>query len=131
MKRSVLIGCLAVYFLLMVFLPGNTEGIQLPKQTVPGIENENAAIYPNPAKDFISIRPGLLNPAWGQDADLKFEIRNILGNAMPVQAERIEQDIYRLNVAEYPNGYYLLMIQCNSCEEKGSKTRNAFKFLKQ
>lgn len=131
MKGSVLIGCFAVYFLQMLFLSGNTEGALLPKQAVPGIENDNAVIYPNPAKDFISIRPNLINPEWGQNAELKFEIRNILGSAMPVQTERIEQDIYRINVADYPNGYYLLMVHCSSCEERGNKSRNVFKFLKQ
>lgn len=131
MKRPLLFCCLLAYFLLMVFLPGNTEGIQLSKQAVFAMSDDNAAIYPNPAKDYIVVRPGLINPNWSQDADLKFEIRNILGSAMPVEIERSDKDEYRFNIADYPNGYYLLMISCTSCEKKGHVSRNAFKFLKQ
>ncbi len=131
MKKSVLPAFLVAYFLLLWFFPRNTEGIELSDRAEFINDNNDAAIYPNPVKDFLFIRPGVLNAAWAQGATLHFEIRNILGNSMPVAVEKIEQDRYRIDTADYPAGYYLLMIQCESCEKKGANTRNAFKFLKQ
>lgn len=128
MKRAAIFGYLLTCFLLVVFLPRDTRGIELPKQAIPVHQDNNVTIYPNPVKDFLSIQ---INPTWTQNADLQFEIRNILGNAMPVEVERVDQDVYRIDTANYPAGYYLLMIQCSSCKEKNNKSRNAFKFLKQ
>lgn len=128
MKKSALFGCLFTCFFLGIFLPRNTQGINLPNTAVLVLQRYDVSIYPNPVKDFLDVQ---INEDWGQNADLRFEIRNILGNAMPVEVERVDQNKYRIDTAEYPSGYYLLMIQCKSCKQKENKFQNALKFLKQ
>lgn len=131
MRKSALFGYLFTCFLLIVFLPRDTRGIELPNNTVLVLQNNDASIYPNPVKDNFLFQPNTDGLQWDENADLKFEIRNILGNSMPVKVERVEQGGYRFDTADYPAGYYLLMVHCSSCQEKGAKSRNAFKFLKQ
>lgn len=123
-----LFGYVLTFFLLLVFSPQNTRGIALPDNTVLVLQNNDASIYPNPVKDVLFLE---IDEDWAQHADLQFEIRNILGNVMPMTVEKVEQNLYRIDTADYPSGYYLLMVQCKSCQVKDNKHRNTFKFLKQ
>lgn len=129
MKKSALSGyLLTTLCFLVVFFPQNTRGIELPDNTVLVLQHNDASIYPNPVRDVLFIQ---IEEDWAQNADLQFEVRNILGNMMPLTVEKVEQNLYRIDTADYPSGYYLLMVQCKSCQVKGNKHRNTFKFLKQ
>ena len=91
--------------------------------------DQDAPIYPNPARDYIFLR--LTNVNFSDNSDLAIEIRNILGNKMPVQLERTGGDTYRISLADYPSGYYLLVLQCDGCGSKKSRYEEIHKFLKQ
>ncbi len=126
MKKLVLIGCLLVSFLFVLWIPKDARVATLPVDS--GSQVRQTAIYPNPVKDHFFVRLEAIHPERADNSDLTFEIRNILGNIMPVQLEEAEQDIYRIDTQSYPAGYYLLIVRCASCHDESPK---AFKFLKQ
>lgn len=126
MKKPVLIGCLLVSFLIVLWVPKDAKESGL--SVVSGSQIRQTGIYPNPVKDYLFVSAEAVHPQRADNKDLTFEIRNILGNIMPLQSEEAEQDIYRIDVHGYPAGYYLLIVRCASCQDEAQKT---FKFLKQ
>ncbi len=87
-----------------------------------------SVIYPNPAINYIYVQLDLL------DANLVnpvIEVRNILGNVMTAQAEKYEENVYRVDVADFPVGYYLLTISCDNCSDGNGRYKESLKFLKQ
>ena len=90
--------------------------------------DENAVLYPNPATDYLYVRIDLLK---NQFSSPSFEVRNILGNEMPVRSEQYREDTYRISVSEFPSGYYLLTISCSDCGNDQSNYKESYKFLKQ
>jgi len=93
-------------------------------------EDVNAAVYPNPADHQIFVNLDIVDPAFIQGAKANFEIRSILGNVMPLETEQVDADTYRININNYPAGYYLLIVRCVDCENTSATTKNVFKFLK-
>ena len=90
---------------------------------------QDAPVYPNPARDHIFLN--LTNSPVADNSDPVVEIRNILGNKMPLQLERIDQRKYRISLANYPVGYYLLVLQCEQCGSSQKRHEEIHKFLKQ
>jgi len=90
--------------------------------------DENAVLYPNPATDYLYVRIDLLKNQFSSPA---FEVRNILGNQMPIRSEQYREDTYRIPVSDFPSGYYLLTISCNDCSGEQSNYKESYKFLKQ
>ena len=90
--------------------------------------DQDAPVYPNPARDHIFFRLSDGNVATD---DFSIEIRNILGNKMPVRLERTNSDTYRINLNNYPSGYYLLVLQCEQCGSEQGRHEEIHKFLKQ
>ncbi len=90
---------------------------------------QDVPLYPNPARDHIYVRPAEAN--FLNDQDLTIEIRNILGNEMPVRLERNGQGTFRVNLSNYPSGYYMLILQCEHCGSSQNSQKAIHKFLKQ
>jgi hypothetical protein len=93
-------------------------------------DDADAVVYPNPALDHIFVRLDLIDPVMSGHT-FKFEIRSILGNTMPVNAERADEHSYRIDTNDYPAGYYLLIVRCEDCNQQVNGMRRVFKFLKQ
>lgn len=91
--------------------------------------DQDAPVYPNPARDHIFFR--LTDGRVSASNDLAIEIRNILGNKMPVHLERTGSDTYRISLNNYPSGYYLLVLQCEHCNSEQGRHEEIHKFLKQ
>ena len=90
---------------------------------------QDAPVYPNPARDHIFIRPSEEN--FSASGDLDIEIRNILGTKMPVRLEQTNQGTFRVSLADYPSGYYMLILQCEHCGTNQRGQKEIHKFLKQ
>ena len=93
------------------------------------VSEQDAPVYPNPARDHIFFR--LTDVSLSDTGDPTIEIRNILGNKMPVRMERTSSDTYRISLNNYPSGYYLLVLQCEGCSAKRGRHEEIHKFLKQ
>lgn len=108
----------------------SADGGSVPYVSNPGDNDADAVVYPNPSIDHIFVRLDLISPELGNYA-FDFEIRSILGNKMPVNADRVDTYNYRIDTSDYPSGYYLLMIRCQDCSAEESNFKKVFKFLKQ
>lgn len=117
------IVCFGLFMLVLVAPALPVIAINEPKP-----DNQDAAVYPNPATDFVFVRTDRLPFLISADNDVSISIVDILGNPMKVQKELIDVSTYRVNLSQYPSGYYLLIIQCNDCPEKNKTT---IRFLKQ
>lgn len=93
------------------------------------VSDQDAPVYPNPARDHIFFR--LNDVSMSSEGDLAIEIRNILGNKMPVRMERTSNNTYRISLNNYPSGYYLLVLQCDRCSSESGRHEEIHKFLKQ
>ena len=108
----------------------SANGNSVPYVSNPVDNDADAVVYPNPSIDHIFVRLDLISPELGNYA-FDFEIRSILGNMMPVKAERVDTYNYRIDTGDYPSGYYLLMIRCQDCSTEKGNFKKVFKFLKQ
>ena len=93
------------------------------------INDQDAPVYPNPAVDHIFFR--LTDSDLSRDESLVIEVRDILGNKMPIRLERTNSDTYRIGLNNFPSGYYLLVLQCEQCNSKPGHYKEIHKFLKQ
>ncbi|WPP53218.1 T9SS type A sorting domain-containing protein [Catalinimonas niigatensis] len=93
-------------------------------------DDVDAVVYPNPAEEHIFVRLDLIDPFLNADSEIDLEIRNILGTPMPVESEPVDVNKLRIVTADYPSGYYLLIVRCKACGENSRSLKNVFKFLK-
>ena len=89
---------------------------------------QDAAVYPNPAHDFIFFRPDKVDALANQDGELSISIVDILGNPVEANQEKISENTYRIDVSQCSAGYYILIAQLESGQELKKKL---FRFLKQ
>ncbi|MEM9831571.1 MAG: T9SS type A sorting domain-containing protein [Bacteroidota bacterium] len=90
--------------------------------------DQDAAIYPNPTRDFIFFRADKVVGFETSNGNISITVMDILGNPLPVQPERVQAHTYRIDVSGFTAGYYMLVAQPeNSPETK----RKVFRFLKQ
>jgi|SRR5690554_3898960 hypothetical protein len=83
-------------------------------------EDGRIEIYPNPATEFININLS--------DANLskaKFELYDIIGNKVDVEAQETKHDNYRISVEKLHMGYYVLIVS-----DSYGRYKKAFKFSK-
>ena len=77
-------------------------------------------IYPNPAVEnvFIKIENSELE-------SIEIELFNIIGNSIRFEYDEITKDNFKINVEEFPPGYYLLVVK-----DPITRFSQAFKFHK-
>lgn len=99
----------------------NDKGIEMPYfQNDKILLKNKIEIYPNPAVENIYVKI--------ENSELKkveFELFNIIGSSLDIKPEEISKNIYKINVDEYPPGYYLLIIK-----DPITRFNQAFKFHK-
>ena len=128
MKKLLLVFCLGTIGTSLATAGEPTDPTPFGKQYVFTVK-QDAPVYPNPARDHITLQ--LTESAPLSDRNINVEIRNILGNKMPVQLESISGGKFRINLSDYPSGYYLLVLQCERCSEQQGHYEEIHKFLKQ
>lgn len=63
-------------------------------------------VFPNPATNYLTVDLSNLSLD-----DPKIEIRNIIGSKMTFRSEKLGKYKQRLNVQDYPPGYYLVLVR--------------------
>lgn len=63
-------------------------------------------VFPNPATNYLTVDLSKLSLE-----DPKIEIRNIIGSKMSFRSEKIGKNKQRLDVQDYPPGYYLVLVR--------------------
>lgn len=63
-------------------------------------------VFPNPATNYLTVDLSNLSLE-----DPKIEIRNIIGSKMTFRSEKLGKYKQRLNVQDYPPGYYLVLVR--------------------
>lgn len=79
--------------------------------------DQDATVYPNPATDFVFVRTDRLPFPVSSDYDISIKVVNILGNAMKTSTELTDSHTYRIDLSQYPAGYYMLIVQCSNCPD--------------
>lgn len=102
----------------------------LPTGTVIGHEytepvNQDAPVYPNPARDFIYFKADKVS---GFDGKISLNVVDILGNPIKIQPEKVGAYTYRIDVSQCTAGYYMLVAQCQT---DTTTKKKVFRFLKQ
>lgn len=88
------------------------------QSTLDNQKNNVVKLYPNPANRQIQIKienNTLENPA--------ISLHTLIGNKMAVKVEILENDMFRIDIAELPSGYYFVAI-------KDKEFNRTYKFLK-
>jgi hypothetical protein len=128
MKELLLVFCLGTIGISLATASEPNDPAPFGKKNVFTVK-QDAPVYPNPARDHIILH--LAETAPISHRNINVEIRNILGNKMPVQLESISGGKFRINLSSYPSGYYLLVLQCERCGEQQGRYEEVHKFLKQ
>lgn len=63
-------------------------------------------VFPNPATNYLTVDLSKLSLD-----DPKIEIRNIIGSKMTFRSEDLGDKKQRLDVQDYPPGYYLVLVR--------------------
>ena len=63
-------------------------------------------VFPNPATNFLTVDLSKLSLE-----EPKIEIRNIIGSKMIARTEDLGQKQYRVDIQDYPRGYYLVLVR--------------------
>ena len=98
--------------ILLLFLSGAVFGQNLQKDPV--------KVYPNPATEYINIV--IENSERGT---AQISIHSIIGNKVKVEIDNISSGIYRANVKDLPQGYYLVVVK-----DPKREINSTIKFLK-
>ncbi|MGB3780121.1 MAG: T9SS type A sorting domain-containing protein [Tunicatimonas sp.] len=128
MKKLLLVFCLGTIGISLATAGEPTDPTPFGKKNAFTIK-QDAPVYPNPARDHIILHLAETAPISNQNINV--EIRNILGNKMPVQLESISGGKFRISLSEYPSGYYLLVLRCERCGDEQGHHEEIHKFLKQ
>jgi len=81
---------------------------------------KSVSVYPSPATEFLQVR--FESP---QDKNIAVAVHNIIGNALDVELEWVDDFELQLRVKDLPTGYYLLTLK-----DERSQERHVVKFLK-
>lgn len=89
----------------------------------PGVQynlSNSVSIFPNPAIEYLNIK-------FDEPIAMKalLTVHNVIGNAVDVERENIDEHEIRLKVKDLPTGYYLLAVR-----DEESNSRSTIKFLK-
>jgi len=116
MQRFPLLVCIVGFFAHMLAsqVLGATAVSELENNNP---SDQNATVYPNPATDFVFVRTDRLPFPTSSNSELSIKVVNILGNTMKTSTELIDARTYRIDLSQYPAGYYLLIMQCSKCPD--------------
>ena len=84
------------------------------------LDPKSVAIFPNPAFEYLNVK---FETPIAKRARLT--VHNVIGNAIDVETETIDEFEIRLKVKDLPVGYYLLAVR-----DAESNSRSTIKFLK-
>ncbi len=101
----------------------SAEAQQKDEMNTPGAQYSlinSVSIFPNPAIEYLNVK---FDAPIAKKA--KLTIHNVIGNAMEVESETIDEHEIRLKVKDFPVGYYLLAVR-----DEESNSRSTIKFLK-
>lgn len=79
-----------------------------------------AKLYPNPAVEYITVS---FEEPIAKEA--KLTVHNIIGNALDLEIENIDDHELRIKVKDLPTGYYIVAIR-----DERTNSRSTLKFLK-
>lgn len=127
MKILLLIAGVWITSFSLAFAAGEPFSLASFSKTVATLQD--APVYPNPARDHIFFR--LDDVEMTAEGDLSIEVRDILGNKMPVRLDQTASDTYRISLTNYPSGYYMLILRCERCSATQGSHKEIHKFLKQ
>lgn len=71
---------------------------------------KNAEIYPNPAENYIYLKINDNDLA----SDVKIEVMSIIGNKMKVTHDKLDKDLYKIDLSNIPVGHYYVMLTLDS-----------------
>ena len=108
---------LALFITLSTVLKAQAQNDMNKQSTAVEIQVD---VYPNPTSEQITI--DLSNVAIDQP---KFDIRSIIGSKMNVYLEKTGLKKYKVNVSNFPRGYYLVLVR-----EDRSKFQQTVRFSK-
>jgi hypothetical protein len=77
-------------------------------------------VYPNPATEFVSVK---FEAPFAKKVKLSFH--NILGNAIELEQEIMDEHEIRIRVKDLTTGYYFVSVQ-----DEQSNFKSTYKFLK-
>lgn len=77
-------------------------------------------LFPNPTIDFLHVK--FENPTAKKT---KVTLHNIIGNAIEMEIEAIDDYELRIRVKDLPTGYYFLALR-----DESTNTKSSYKFLK-
>ena len=77
-------------------------------------------MYPNPATDYLTVKLQTPNAN-----NVKLAMHSVIGNALSIDKEVIDDYEVRIRVKDLPSGYYFL-----SLKEEESGLKASYKFLK-
>ena len=83
-------------------------------------ETNVVKVYPNPAKNIVNIsieNTDLINA--------QVSIHSIIGNRMTVEIDAIKKGLFRADIENLPNGFYLVVVK-----DLDTKFNKTYKFLK-
>ncbi len=78
------------------------------------------SVFPNPAIEYLHVK--FEDPIARKS---RLTVHNIIGNALDVESETIDEHEIRIKVKDLPVGYYLLAVR-----DEASNSRSTIKFLK-
>lgn len=113
----------AIFFIFAFAVLSHSAQAQKEEMNNPGTPyslTNSVSIFPNPAVEYLNVK---FDEPIAKKALLT--IHNVIGNAVDVERENIDEHEIRLRVKDLPVGYYLLAVR-----DEDSNSRSTIKFLK-
>lgn len=114
----------AIFFIFALAVIGHSALAQQKDEGLtPGVQynlSNSVSIFPNPAIEYLNVK--FDEPIAKQTL---LTVHNVIGNAVDVERENIDEHEIRLKVKDLPVGYYLLALR-----DEESNSRSTIKFLK-
>jgi hypothetical protein len=113
----------AIFFIFAFAVLSHSAQAQREDTNSPGTPyslTNSVSIFPNPAIEYLNIK---FDEPIAKKALLT--VHNVIGNAVDVEKETIDEHEIRLKVKDLPVGYYLLAVR-----DEETNSRSTIKFLK-
>jgi hypothetical protein len=114
--RTIFIFSFLLNFSLLGY--GQSEGSPVYQEV--GFTDRLVQMYPNPASDYLTVKLPTPNAS-----SVQLAMHSVIGNALNIEKEQIDDYEVRIRVKDLPSGYYFLSIK-----EENSGLKASYKFLK-